>query len=440
MSVLQAPCKAGVLLLTVLAAAGCDEKHPQAVDTPPPAVGVALPVERTVSDYQVFTARTQAVMSADVKARVTGYLTKLLFKDGDMVKEGDVLFQIDDRPYKAALDQAKATLEVATASLDQAKATLEIAKASLVKTQADYDIGLNVKKNDTGAISDQEIVKRLGARDEAKGSIDKAKAAIAEAKASINQAKAKLENAQLNYDWCKVTAPFGGRSTRHLVNVGDVVNQDVTVLVNIVSLMPTWAYINVDQNTARRVQSLVKEGKMKSVRTGEIPVSMGVGVGVGGDDRFPIAGVIDYVSNQLDANTGTIQVRSVFPNEDETLFAGLFARIKVPVAAPHQALLVNDQAIGTNQGQKYVLVVNDKDEVEYRAVEVGQLHDGLREVMRFRTIAEPGPEGKDSSKQVEVLKPTDRVLVIGLLRARPGDKVEPKLVNMQTLLTEPSSK
>src|SRR5262249_25247366 len=163
-------------------------------------------------------------------------------KDGDMVKEGDVLFQIDDRPYKAALDQAKASLEVATASLDQAKAALEIAKASLVKTQADYDIGLNVKKNSPGAISDQEIDKRHGARDEAKGNIDKAKAAIAEAKASINQAKANLENAQLNYDWCKVTAPISGRSTRHLVNVGDVVNQNVTVLVNIVSLMPTWAY------------------------------------------------------------------------------------------------------------------------------------------------------------------------------------------------------
>jgi multidrug efflux system membrane fusion protein len=426
------------LAAAILALTGCDEKHPQVAETPPPAVEVALPVERTVTDYQVFTARTQAVMSADVKPRVTGYLTKILFKDGDMVKEGEALFQIDDRPYKATLDQAKATLDVAKASLDVAKAALEVAKAALVKNQADYDIGLNVKKDNPGAISDQEIVKRLGARDEAKGNIDKANSSILEAKASIAQAAANLEMAQLNFDWCKVTAPFSGRSTRHLLNVGDVANQNVTVLVNIVSLKPTWAYINVDQNTARRVQLLIKEGKIKSPRSGEIPVSMGVGVG--SDESFPIAGVIDYVSNQLDSNTGTIQVRSVYANEDETLFAGLFARIKVPVTAPHQALLINDQAIGTNQGQRYVLVVNDKNEVEYRAVDVGQVHQGLREVMRFRTIAEPGTVGKDATKQVEVLKLTDRVIVIGMLRARPGDKVDAQLVDMQTLLAEPSSK
>jgi RND family efflux transporter MFP subunit len=425
MNVIQALSKARVVFLPILAlaAVGCDEKHPAAVATPPPVVEVAQPVQGTVADYQVFTARTQAVESVEVKARVTGYLTKLNFKDGDIVKEGELLFRIDDRPYKAALDQAKGALEVA-------KASLEVAKASLVKNQADYDIGLNVQKTNKGAISEQELTKRLGARDESIGS-------VAQATGSIDQATGALENAQLNYNWCKVTAPIGGRATRHLVDVGNIVNKDVTTLVNIVSLKPIWAYINVDQNTALRVQALVQEGKIKAFRGREIPVAMGVTVG--SEQSFPIAGAIDYVSNQLDPNTGTIQVRSVFPNKDETLVAGLFARIRVPLTALHAALLVNDRAIGTDQGQKFVFAVNDKDEVEYRPVEVGQLHDGLREVLRFHTIMEPGADGKDVTRKVEVLKATDRLIVDGLQRVRAGAKVDPRLVNMQTLMSVSSN-
>jgi len=412
--------EAGIPFLVVgfLAAAGCDEKHPQAAETPPPVVLVSQPLERKVTDYQVFTARTQAVQSVDVKARVSGFLTNILFKDGADVKEGDILFQIDDRPYKAALDQANATLS-------RAKASLDVAQAALVRAQADYDIGLAVQKQQAGAISDQEIVKRLGARDEAKAN-------ISVATASIGQAQAALEMAQLNYDWCKVTSPLSGRSTRHLVNAGDMVTQGVTVLDNIVSLKPVWAYFNVDQNTALQIQILTREGKIQSTRTGEIPV--GMTVEAGNDEAFPIAGTIDYVSNQLDPNTGSIQVRAVFPNKDETLVAGLFARIRVPIAAPHNALLVNDRALGTDQGQRFIVVVNDKKEVERRMVEVGQLHDGLREVYAFRTVTEPGSDGKLVAKKVEVLKPTDWLVVEGLMRARPGDKVEPKHVDMQTLL------
>jgi RND family efflux transporter MFP subunit len=413
--------KAGILFLAAefLTAAGCDQKHPQAAQTPPPVVLVSRPLERKdVTDYQVFTARTQAVQSVDLKARVSGFLTKILFKDGADVKEGDILFQIDDRPYKAALDQAKA-------ALSHAKANLDLAKAALVKAQADYDIGLNVRKQEQGAISEQEIAKRLGARDEAKANIDVATA-------GIGQAQAALEMAQLNYSWCKVTAPISGRATRHLVDAGDMVSQGVTVLDNIVSLKPVWAYFNVDQNTALQVQTLMREGKIKSARKGQIPVGMNVG---GGDDEaFPIAGTIDYVSNQLDPNTGSIQVRAVFPNKDGTLVAGLFARIRVPIAAPHDALLVNDRAIGTDQDKRFIVVVNDKNEVERRIVEVGQLHDGLREVYRFRTVIEPGPDGKVVTRKVEVLKQTDWLVVEGLMRARSGDKVDPRHVDMQTLL------
>jgi RND family efflux transporter MFP subunit len=413
--------KAGLFIILAagfLAAAGCDQKHPQAVGTPPALVLVSRPLERNVTDYQVFTARTQAVQSVDLKARVSGFLTKILFKDGADVKEGEILFQIDDRPYKASLDQANA-------ALSHAKANLDLAKAALVKAQADYDIGLNVRKQEQSAISEQEIAKRLGARDEAKANIDVATA-------GIGQAQAALEMAQLNYSWCKVTAPISGRATRHLVDAGDMVSQGVTVLDNIVSLKPVWAYFNVDQNTAQQVQVLVREGKIKSPRKGEIPV--GMNVEVGNEESFPIAGTIDYVSNQLDPNTGSIQVRAVFPNKDGTLVAGLFARIRVPIAAPHDALLVNDRAIGTDQDKRFIVVVNDKNEVERRIVEVGQLHDGLREVYRFRTVMEPGPDGKVVTRKVEVLKQTDWLVVEGLMRARSGDKVEPRHVDMQTLL------
>jgi multidrug efflux system membrane fusion protein len=425
MSTVQAPCRLGIpVLVAMTLGAGCNEKHPDAVATPPPAVLVGQPVERMVTDYQVFTARTQDVQSVDIKARVGGFLTKVVVKDGAEVKEGDILFQIDDRPYKAALDQAKA-------AVSHAKASLELSKAALVKAQADYDIGLTVQKQQKGAISDQEIVRRLGARDEAKANIDVATA-------GIGQAEAALEMAQLNYDWCKVTAPISGRAARHLVNTGDVVTLGVTVLDNIVSLKPIWAYFNVDQNTAEQVQLLIREGKLKAARKGEIPV--GMNLGGGSDEAFPIAGTIDYVSNQLDPNTGSIQVRAIFPNEDETLVGGLFARIRVPIAAPHEALLVNDRAIGTDQGQRFIVVVNDKNEVERRMVEVGQLHDGLREVYRFRTVTEPGPGGKTAARKVDVLKPTDWLVVEGLMRARPGDKVEPKHVDMQTLIPTDGAK
>ena len=389
-------------LVSTLGLAGCADKHPAVVTPPPSIVMVAQPVEREVTNYQVFTARTEATQSVDIKARVTGYLTDILFKDGDLVTKDELLFKIDDRPYKAALDQAKANLE--------------FAQAALVKAQADYDIGMNVRKENPAAISQQDLNRRLGERDEAA--------------ASVKQALAAIEEAQLNYDWCTVTAPIDGRINRHFVDVSNLVSQDVTSLTNIVSIRPIWAYFDVDQNTAIDVEKLIAEGRLKRVRD----TTVEVGMSLGDQTDFPIAGEIDFVSNQLDPNTGSLRVRAVFPNKDAFIGSGMFGRVRVPISAPHDALLVLDEAIGTNQGQKFVLVVNDSNEVEYRAVDVGQIHDGLREVMRYRTIAQPGPEGSDSTTQVEVLSPTDRVIINGLQRVRPGAKVDPRQVNMLTQL------
>jgi RND family efflux transporter MFP subunit len=396
-----------VLALLILPAAGCMGNRAAPVALPPPAVLVALPIEREVEDYQIYTARTQAVESVNLKARVTGYLTKINFKDGDMVTKDQVLFVIDKRPYKATQDMAKADLEYA--------------EATTVKNKAEYDIGLKVQKQDPGAISQQELTKRKGNWEQAKASIDKA--------------KASLESADLNYGWCEVISPITGRVDRHLVDIGNIVSTDTTTLTNIVSLQPVWAYFYPDENTVERMQMLVRENKIKSARKTEVPVQMGLGISKG----YPINGHIDFLANQLDPNTGSLQVRAVFPNKDGVLAAGQFGRIRVPTGPLHDALLVNDRAIGTNQGQRFILVVNDKDEAEYRPVTVGQEWDGLREVQRYRTLTETAPDGTQSTRQVEVLKPTDRVIVEGLMRVRPGSKVKPSEppVNMQSLVVEP---
>jgi RND family efflux transporter MFP subunit len=400
-------CRAMLLIAIAMGTGGCGPKHPEIVTPPPPVVMVSHPVVRTVTDYQLFTARTQAVESVDIKARVSGYLTEILFKDGDLVEKNEVLFKIDDRPYKAALDEAKANVQYA--------------KAALVESEANYQIGINVRKANPAAISEQELNQRLGARDEAA--------------ASVLQAEASLESAQLNFDWCTVEAPISGRANRHFVDIGNLVSQDVTTLTNIVSIKPIWAYFDVDQNTSLDVEKLIAEGKIKGARETTVPADMSLGQ----ESDFSIAGAIDFVSNQLDPNTGSLRVRAAFPNEDGFIGAGLFARVRVPIGAPHEALLVVDRAVGTNQGQKYVLVVNDQGVVEYRAVETGQVHDDLREVLRYRMVTEPNGDGPDVSKQVEVLNPADRIIVEGLQRVRPGAKVETQLVDMLTMLvTKPA--
>lgn len=396
--------RGGSLFLTVgfLALTGCEVKHPTPVATPPPIVEVARPLERVVTDYEVFTARTQAVQSVNIKARATGYLTKLGFKDGDYVKQGQILFEIDPRPYQ---DQ----LEVAIGNV----ARLEGQK-KLLQVQVDRYTRLVAK----GAASQQDLDIYIGQ--------------LAENTGALEAAKAQVKYTKLNLSFCTVTAPIEGRIDRHFLDVGDLVSQDTTLLTNIVSLKPTWAYFYVDQNTATQYQDLVRSGKVKSAQSNEIPVQMGLG-----DERsFPIAGVLDFVANQLDPNTGTIALRAVFPNEDGKLVAGLFCRIRVPISEPHPALLVRDSAIGTNQGERYVLVVNDQNVVATHPVTVGQLFNGLREVLPNRNIPDSDAQGKSITRQVKVLSATDRVLVAGLQRVRPGVTVDPRLIDMLTQLPE----
>jgi RND family efflux transporter MFP subunit len=390
------------LVAGIFSTAACEQKHPTPVSAPPPIVEVARPLERVITEYEVFTARTQAVQSVNIKARATGYLMKIAFKDGDNVKAGQVLFEIDKRPYQADLDKAKGAME----KLDGQKQYLDVQVSRYTKLVA------------KGAASQQELDSYIGQQAENVG--------------AMVAARAQVQYAALNLSFCTVASPIDGRIDRHFLDVGDLVMQDNTLLTNIVSLKPTWAYFDVDQNTALRYQELVKSGKVQSPRDTEIPIHMGLG-----DDKgFGIAGVIDFVSNQLDPSTGSIRLRAVFSNDDGKLSAGLFGRIQVPVSAPHKGLLIRDQAIGTNQGEKYVLVVNESNVVEYRPVEVGQLQTGMREVMRYRKVPDTDAQGKQIVRQVESLTASDRVIVDGLQRVRPGATVNPKLTDMLTQLPE----
>jgi RND family efflux transporter MFP subunit len=239
---------------------------------------------------------------------------------------------------------------------------------------------------------------------------DRYEADYHEAGANLHVARANRDLAALNLDYTRVTAPVGGRVSRYVVTVGNLIQSgdqnSGTLLTTIVSVDPMYAYFDVDERTVLRVRQLIREGKARSARETEWPVSLGLAT----EEGFPHRGTINFVDNQVNPKTGTLRVRGVFPNKDEALSPGFFARVRVPIGQAHRALLVTDRAIDNDQGQKVLYVVNEKNEVVSRPVRLGALHDGLREI-----------EGG--------LKPGERVVVNGLQQVRPGLTVEPKLVD-----------
>jgi RND family efflux transporter MFP subunit len=363
---------------------GCS-RAPLEVPAAPTPVTISHPVEQEVTDYADFTGRTAAVDSVDVRARVWGYLDKVNFKEGDLVKEGDVLFEIDPRTYQAALDQAEGNQASTLARLERLNA----------------DLGRAQRLLERRVINREEYDKVEGDRGETAAS----RAAL----------KAAVERAKLDLEYTKVTAPVSGRVSRYVVTVGNLVQAGDqgggTLLTTIVSVDPMYAYFDVDEHTALRVRQLVREGKSDSPRDGGYPVLLGLA----NEEGYPHQGTINFVDNQVNPKTGTIRVRGVFPNKDQALLPGLFARVRVPIGRAHQALLVSDRALDSDQGQKILYVVNDKNEVVSRPVRIGALHDGRREITAG-------------------LKSGERVIVTGLQQVRPGITVEPKLVDMPVLL------
>jgi RND family efflux transporter MFP subunit len=361
---------------------GCTRAPSEAPAAPPIPVSVSYAVEREVTDYADFTARTAAVDSVEVRAHVWGYLEKVNFKEGALVQKGDVLFELDPRPYQAMLNQAKA------------KVTQD--EAQLKYDEAEYQRNVNLVR--TGAVSRSDLDKTAAAR-----GVDLA---------NIAADKAVVASRQLDLDYTKVLAPVSGRASRYVVTVGNLIQSGDqaggTLLTTIVSVDPMYAYFDVDERTVLRVRQLIREGKAKSARDGELPVWLGL---ANEDNKYPHRGTINFVDNQISPKTGTLRVRGVFPNKDEALSPGYFARVHVPIGFPHQALLVSDRALDTDQGQKIVYVVDEHNKVVSRPVRLGALHDGLRAI-------------------TDGLKPGERVIVKGLQQVRPDVTVEPNLVDM----------
>jgi RND family efflux transporter MFP subunit len=370
---------------------GCSSATPAVVETPPPPVSVSKPLVREVVENDEYEGRIGAVETVDVRARVRGHLTKVNFQDGQIVQKGDLLFEIDPRPYQASLDAAKAQLAAAEASLELA--TKEYRRA--------------LKLMQSGAASREEVDVWTGKQAVAKGERLKAQAAV--------------EEAQLDLDFTKVVAPIKGRASRTQVTVGNLVNAGggETLLTTIVSLDPMYVYFDVPERALLRYKEIFgKERKETNQEPTATELKIPVYVGLEGEKGYPQKGVIDFTDNRVNPSTGTIQARGVLANSKRMLDPGMRARVRVPVGDPQKSLLVTERAIGTDQGRKFVFIVNGENVVERRDVQLGRLSDGLQ-------VIEQG------------LKPEDWIIVNGIQRARDGAKVEPKRIPMPGPQTEP---
>jgi multidrug efflux system membrane fusion protein len=365
-----------LVVLFALTLSGCGEKPPPQAASGPLPVTVAQPTKRTVTDWDEFTGRFEAVEEVQVRARVGGFVTSVEFRDGAFVNTGDLLYVIDARPFEAVAEQADGQLA-------DARAKGELAKREL-------DRGLTLVQ--TSAVSESVV--------------DQRRQALQAAKAAEMQASGALKAAQLNIEFTHVIAPIGGRVSRHLVSVGNLVQgSDAgsgTLLTSIVSLDPIYIYFDMDEATYLKNNRLYFEGKRPSSRENANPVQ----VTLIGETKPSHEGTVNFLDNRLDVSTGTLRGRAVIPNKDFSILPGQFGRVRLIGSAPYEALLLPDTAIATDQSRKIVFVVKDDDTVEARPVILGPLDEGLRVVR-------------------EGLKAEDRVIVDGLQRARVGAKVSP---------------
>jgi multidrug efflux system membrane fusion protein len=384
-----------VLFAACLLAAigGCAEAPAQLAPPQPPAVPVSKPVQQEVTDYVDFTGRTDAVQAVNVIARVTGYLVQMPFKEGSEVKKDQLLFEIDPRPYQ---DQ----LTLGEAQLATYKAQQQLADADFVRAT-------RLIKDTT--ISEQQF--------------EQYKSTKEQAAAQVQSAQANIAIYKLNLQFTRVTSPIDGRVSRYYLTLGNLVNQDQTLLTTVVSQDPMYAYFDTDEPTLLRVRRALAEGKIKPAVANKNPVFLGLQ----DEEGFPHAGTIDFINNEVNPTTGSITVRGVFPNPVlsqsqgvRLLSPGMFVRIRLPIGQRHPALLVVDRAISSDQGLKYVYVIDAQNNVQYRRVTTGPLQEnGLR-------VIQSG------------LKPEEWVAVGALQQVRPGMNVRPDQTAMPTLGASPS--
>jgi multidrug efflux system membrane fusion protein len=372
-----------VVMGPTLVTIGCRQTVRPQADSKLPVFTVSNPVKREVTDYVEYTGRTAAVQAEEIKARVTGFLVEMPFQEGKEIKEGDILFKIDDRPYKAQYDQAEAQVGLYQSQLKLAKANYE---------------------------RDQELFKRTNGAGVSKQALDADLAQQEQAEAALKAAQASLEVYKLNLDFTTVKAPIDGQVGRYNQPRGNLVMQDSTLLTTVQSVDPMYVYFDMDMPSYRKFQANMQEDPKA-----KITVSMALQ----GEEGYPRIGTVDFFNNLVNPATDTLLVRSVFPNPKKAigreLKPGMFVRVNLPTSKPHESLLVIDQAITSIQGRKNLYVLDDKDTVQELPVSIGQLQsDGLRVV-----------QGKGLDEK-------SRVIVSKLLQVRPRTQVQPVLQPMPT--------
>jgi RND family efflux transporter MFP subunit len=341
---------------------------------------VAPVIEKRVKDWDEFTGRLQAVETVEIRPRVTGYIDKVAFTEGSLVKRGALLFVIDPRPYQADYDHSAADVK-------RFKTALELGRIELARVQ---------RLRDSGAVSEEEL--------------DERKSTVAQAEANVAGAQAALEAASLNLNFTRVTSPIDGRVSRAEVTRGNLVtggSNGGTLLSSVVSMDPIYLYFDADEQSYLRYSQLAHDGKRPSSRDAGNPVQ----VGLANEEGFPHFGTVDFIDNQLNPQTGTIRARAVLQNKDGQFTPGLFARVQLLASGEYAAILIEDRAVNTDQSQKYVLLLGADNKIEYRKVTLGRVIDGLRVVR-------------------EGLKPGDVIVVNGAQRVHPGVTVTPQRVAM----------
>ena len=352
----------GAMLLSVLLV-GCDNSVAQNAAPPAPAVSAADVVVKSISQWDSFNGRIEAVESVQLRPRVSGYIDKVNYTDGQEVKKGEVLFTIDDRTYRAALEQAQANLA-------RAKTQASLAQSEANRTD---------KLVNTNVVSREEWEQR--------------RSAATQAQADIRAAQAAVDAAQLNLDFTKVTAPIDGRASRALITSGNLVTAGDTasVLTTLVSQKTVYVYFDVDESTYLHYQNLARSGQGASSNHTALPVE----IGLTGEEGYPHQGKVDFLDNQLTPSTGTIRMRALLDNAQRQFTPGLFARVRLPGSAEFKATLIDDKAVLTDQDRKYVYIVDKEGKAQRRDITPGRLADGLR-------IVRQG------------LNPGDKVIVEGL--------------------------
>jgi len=326
----------------------CTKSAPQAAA--PPEVSVAQVIEKPVKDWDEFTGRLQAVETVEIRPRVSGYIDKVAFTEGSLVKSGDLLFVIDPRPYQAEYGRAAADVK-------RFKTALELARIELVRVQ---------RLRDSGAVSEEEL--------------DQRKSSVAQGEANVAGSEAALETASLNLNFTRVTSPIAGRVSRAEVTRGNLVtggNNGGTLLTSVVSMDPIYLYFDGDEQAYLRYTKMARSGERQSSRDTANPVQ----VGLADEEGFPHPGTVDFVDNQLNPQTGTIRARAVLPNKDGQFTPGMFARVQLLGSGEYKAILIEDRAVNTDQNQKYVLLLGANNQIEYRKVKLGRVINGLRVVL-----------------------------------------------------------